>query len=110
MTRTNAALLAIMTSIGMIYPLPSSAVTAKVVAVGTYPSGAIFVYFDQAIAECSASKRLDVPAADPSVRYVLTIATAAFATSSDVEIRAGSCSGQYPIWSSTGDSYIYLKK
>lgn len=93
-----------------LWPNASNAITTKVKSVGTYPTGAIYVMFEHPISECSTSTRLDIPANDPSVKFVLSLAMAAQVSDSNVEIRAGSCSGTYPVWSSTGDSYFYLKK
>lgn len=94
----------------LLWPSMSSAVTAKVTAVGTYQTGAVFVYFDRPVADCSTVPRIDIPVGDPSIKHVLAVATAAFATDSNVEVRVGACAGQYPHWSSAGDTYIYLKK
>lgn len=110
MSRRNKHLLVLAVSIAAMYSLPAAAVKAKVRSVGTYTSGAIFVYFDRPVADCSTIPRIDIPAGDPSSKYVLAIATTAFATDSDVEVRVGSCSGQYPHWSPAGDTYIYLTK
>lgn len=92
------------------YSPQSAAVVAKVNAVGTYDDGSIYIYFDRAISDCSATNRLDVAADNPSVKNVLSIAMTAFATGSNVEINPGSCSGEKPQFTTTGDSYFYLKK
>lgn len=91
-------------------PLSPAAVTAKVNAVGTYGSGAIFIFFDRAISDCSTTNRIDLAAANPSVKHVLSVAMVAFSTGSDVFIHAGSCAGTVPVFSTGGDSYFYLTK
>jgi hypothetical protein len=86
------------------------AVTAKVNVVGTYDDGSIYIMFDKAISDCSTTSRIDLPANNPSVKNVLSIAMTAFVTGSNVEIHPGSCSGVTPLFSTDGDSYFYLTK
>ena len=97
--------------LGLTMYAPSSvAVVAKVNAVGTYDDGAIYIFFDRAISDCSTTNRLDLAADNPSVKHVLSIAITAFTTGSNVQIHPGSCSGGTPEFSTAGDSYFYLTK
>ncbi|MBI3777284.1 MAG: hypothetical protein HY273_17385 [Gammaproteobacteria bacterium] len=92
------------------YAPSSGAVVAKVNAVGTYDDGAIYIFFDKAISDCSTTNRLDLAANNPSVKHVLAIAMTAFTTGSNVEIHPGSCSGAAPEFSTSGDSFFFLTK
>ena len=86
------------------------AVTAYIVGTGTYDDGSIFIFFDRQISSCNSSGRLDIPASNPSIKNVLAIAMTAYSSRSAVRIHPGSCAGTVPVFSTTGDSYIYLTK
>lgn len=85
-------------------------VTAKVVAVGTYGEGSVFVFFDTVISSCSNAQRIDLSATNPSLKNVLSVAEIAFTTGSSVIVNTATCSGATPVFTTDGASYMYLAK
>lgn len=83
-------------------------VIAYVSNVGTYGSGAVFVYFDRPISSCGSTTRLYLHAAHAARKEVLSIAMTAFLTGAQVKVHPGGCSGVYPTFDTADDSYIYL--
>lgn len=84
------------------------ALNAIVTAAGTYPSGAIYVFFDRPISSCSSSQRIDLPNEHPAKRQVLAVAMLALATGKSVTIHPGACDGPTPAFDQRGDAFFYL--
>ncbi|MCU7829569.1 MAG: hypothetical protein KZQ85_10930 [Candidatus Thiodiazotropha sp. (ex Myrtea sp. 'scaly one' KF741663)] len=108
-TKSNRILFILfLTVVGAVEANTLPSVKANVTGVGTYETGAIFVFFDRAISSCSGSVRIDLEPTHDAKTQVLSIAMTALASGKAVRIHPGSCDGDTPIFGSLGDSFIYL--
>jgi len=83
---------------------------AKVIYVGTYGDGRLFVALDAQINEPGCvNSRFDVSAGHPQIKTWLAVALTAAASAKTVVVRTNGCFGVLPTMTQTTDSWFYLQ-
>lgn len=86
-------------------------VTARVLKVGTYGNGNLYIALDKTVDEqgCSLAY-IELPANSPALKAVLATASLAIATSATVEIKTDACFNGMPSFSGERSGYFVLNK
>ncbi len=93
------------------YGVCSSAVTTRILQVGTYGNGNLAISFEKSIDEAGCSMAyFELPANSPAFKVVFATATLAFATNANVEVKADGCFMGVPSLSGGRTGYFIIKQ
>ncbi len=82
---------------------------AKVMYVGTWGHGGIFINLDQMINEPGCNKKeIWIPGTSPSIREILSLAMAAYTADQFIHVKTRGCVNGYPTIDPTNESFFHL--
>ncbi|MEZ8084194.1 hypothetical protein [Enterovibrio norvegicus] len=105
----NKIIISILISFMSTGVLASDNIRAKVMYVGTWGHGGIFINLDKVMNEPGCSKKeIWIPGTSPSIKEILGLAMTAYAADQFIHVKTKGCVNGYPTINPTNESFFHL--